>query len=213
MVFLGTTLHIAEDNPQLPITKPSCMPDVLGAPSLRPIEPLIMTSIWHQCAPTCQLGGTMRVLPALKPESCYGANFVVAGGSGWCQNNFRCRQWRQSWHHKNSRVSVSLRLRPTLASRGHWVRDSDWRLAGAARPLESQPNMGWLDAVGTIWSEWMAWSGVNPRPAGWQTVWTLEALNGLWIDSYRLLLPFLAYETMLQLTTTFHLDVRDRGGL
>ena len=48
-----------------------------------------------------------RYLPttSLIPESCYDANFIVTGGNGGCHNNLRCRQWRWSWHHDNSRLS------------------------------------------------------------------------------------------------------------
>ena len=57
--------------------------------------------------------GTQRVRtlrPAhhtLKTESCHNANFVVTGGTVSChKDNLRCRQWRQSWHHDDSRFSV-----------------------------------------------------------------------------------------------------------
>ena len=43
----------------------------------------------------------------LKTESRHDANFVTNCGTGGCNNeNFRCHQSRQSWHHYNSWVSV-----------------------------------------------------------------------------------------------------------
>ena len=50
-------------------------------------------------------------------ESCYGANFVFGGGTEACHNDdFRCCQWRQSWHHGNSRFLILVKNRQNLTS-------------------------------------------------------------------------------------------------
>ena len=42
----------------------------------------------------------------LKTQGCHVVNFVVTDGTGGCRHdNLRCHQWRQSWHHDNSRIS------------------------------------------------------------------------------------------------------------
>ena len=44
---------------------------------------------------------------AQQTKSRHDANFVVTGGTGGCHNdNHRCHQWRQSWHHDDS-VTIS----------------------------------------------------------------------------------------------------------
>ena len=46
---------------------------------------------------------------ALKTERRHDANFVVIGGTAGCHNdNLRCRQCRQSWHHDNSQFSLQI---------------------------------------------------------------------------------------------------------
>ena len=45
----------------------------------------------------------MQLTHDMKPASCHGAIFVVTGGTEGC------RQWRQSWHHENSRHSVDIK--------------------------------------------------------------------------------------------------------
>ena len=43
---------------------------------------------------------------AKKTERWHDVNFVVAGGTGGCRyDNLRCRHWRQSWPHGDSRFS------------------------------------------------------------------------------------------------------------
>ena len=64
----------------------------------------------------------------LKTESCYSANFVVSGGTAGCDNdNLRCHQWRQSRHHDNSQLSLSLSIRFAHAfARPSWKNTNWW---------------------------------------------------------------------------------------
>ena len=51
-------------------------------------------------------------VPSPKTAICHDANFVVTGGTVGCHNdNLRCRQWRQSWHHDNSRFPLVISLK------------------------------------------------------------------------------------------------------
>ena len=44
----------------------------------------------------------------LKSEIDHDSTFAVAGGTTGCRNdNLWCRQWRQNWHHDNSRCFSS----------------------------------------------------------------------------------------------------------
>ena len=44
-----------------------------------------------------------RAFPYQDVMNCRDGNFVVTGGTGGCRDdNLRCHQWRQSWHHDGS---------------------------------------------------------------------------------------------------------------
>ena len=60
---------------------------------------------------------------ALKTGGWHDVNFVAAGGHAGCHNdNLRCRQWRQSWHHDNFLVSICTLLSGIFVINYHWLR-------------------------------------------------------------------------------------------
>ena len=72
---------------------------------------------------------------SLKPrvESYHDANFVVIGSTGGCHNdNLRCHQWQQCWHHDNSRFAVYASGHAPIQ---HWLPIS-YNMVNTLRPEE-----------------------------------------------------------------------------
>ena len=85
--------------------------------SYTPVALRLMISSWHHNPVYIRFMGRwlalvklvsrkMLCVLLLKIESFHDANFAVTGGTEGCRcDNLRCHQWRQSWHHRDSRVS------------------------------------------------------------------------------------------------------------
>ena len=75
-------------------------------PSPETISDIIAIKIWISLHPKVAMTGE-NISESPKIDSFQNANFVVISGTASLHNdNFRIRQWRQSWHHDNSWFSV-----------------------------------------------------------------------------------------------------------
>ena len=65
-----------------------------------------ITSTWVHLTTESEWFPCVLWVCRLNTENRYDANLVVTGGTGGCYDNQRYHQWRQSWHHDDSRFSM-----------------------------------------------------------------------------------------------------------
>ena len=101
--------------PHVIVGKVACAIDVAGrmlikltstCQVLRTHIHMEITCIWVYLTTESEWFPCVLWVCTLNTENRYDANLVVNGGTGGFYDNQRCHQWRQSWHHDDTRFSV-----------------------------------------------------------------------------------------------------------